>query len=192
MAPDDRRAALIRAALPLLREHGAAVTTRQIADAAGVAEGTIFGVFPDKNSLIVATLLSVLHPERGLGEMQNLAAVGDLRERLTAAVDRLARGLEIVGPLLTVARSLPATHAAELFERLGAGRKTMQSNIAELIEPDRAQLRTSPETAARLVMSVVFAAARNEWSAGESLSSEELVTVLLEGLLIRTDSGGKA
>ena len=51
LAPDDRRAALIEATLPLLREHGTAVSTRQIADAAGVAEGTIFRVFPDKNSL---------------------------------------------------------------------------------------------------------------------------------------------
>ncbi|HEV7760274.1 MAG TPA: helix-turn-helix domain-containing protein, partial [Acidimicrobiales bacterium] len=56
MPPDERRAAIACAALPLLLERGLAVTTRQIAEAAGVAEGTIFGVFPDKASLILAAL----------------------------------------------------------------------------------------------------------------------------------------
>ena len=49
MSPDERRAALIDATLPLLLEHGRGVTTRQIAEAAGVAEGTIFRVFDSKD-----------------------------------------------------------------------------------------------------------------------------------------------
>jgi AcrR family transcriptional regulator len=56
LPPEERRAAIVAAALPLLREHGLNVTTRQIADAAGIAEGTIFRVFPDKNALISAVL----------------------------------------------------------------------------------------------------------------------------------------
>src|SRR5690606_40981582 len=45
----DRRNAIAAATVPLLVEHGAAVTTRQIADAAGVAEGTLFRAFADKD-----------------------------------------------------------------------------------------------------------------------------------------------
>ena len=37
LSPDDRRKALVEATIPLLLEHGRAVTTKQIADAAGVA-----------------------------------------------------------------------------------------------------------------------------------------------------------
>ena len=45
LSPDERRRAIVDAVLPLLIEHGRAVTTRQMAEAAGIAEGTIFRVF---------------------------------------------------------------------------------------------------------------------------------------------------
>ena len=56
LPPSERRAEIIAATLPLLLAHGASVTTRQIAEAAGIAEGTIFRVFPDKESLIEAVV----------------------------------------------------------------------------------------------------------------------------------------
>src|SRR6476469_9307170 len=56
MQRDDRRAAIVAATLPLLREHGQAVTTRQIAEASGIGEGTIFRVFTDKAELVDACL----------------------------------------------------------------------------------------------------------------------------------------
>ena len=49
---EERRAAIVTAALPLFLEGGARVTTREIATAAGIAEGTIFRVFDDKHALI--------------------------------------------------------------------------------------------------------------------------------------------
>jgi AcrR family transcriptional regulator len=60
MPPDERRAAIVRATLPLLVEHGEMVTTRQIADAAGIAEGTIFRAFPDKDALLAAVVEAAL------------------------------------------------------------------------------------------------------------------------------------
>ena len=79
LAPDDRRAALIDATLPLLCEHGMAVSTRQIADAAGVAEGTIFRAFPDKTSLIVATVLRGTDPAGGVAAIRAIDPAADLR-----------------------------------------------------------------------------------------------------------------
>jgi AcrR family transcriptional regulator len=63
LPPEERRSTIVAAALPLIIEHGDAVTTRQIADAAGIAEGTIFRVFPDKDSVIRAAVEAVLDRE---------------------------------------------------------------------------------------------------------------------------------
>jgi len=63
LSPDDRRAAIIDAVIPLIREYGRTITTRQIADAAGVAEGTIFRAFGDKDSIIQAAIDRFMDPE---------------------------------------------------------------------------------------------------------------------------------
>src|SRR5690348_9022981 len=77
LAPDDRRAALIEATIPLLIEHGTAVSTRQIAQAAGVAEGTIFRVFPDKASLVMAAVRHGIDPEPGVKAISEIPADWD-------------------------------------------------------------------------------------------------------------------
>src|SRR6476620_2548222 len=63
LPPDERRSMIVAATLPLLLEHGDRVTSRQIAEAAGIAEGTIFRVFADKDEIISAVLESALDPE---------------------------------------------------------------------------------------------------------------------------------
>ena len=65
MSPDDRRRAIVEAVIPLLAEHGSTVTTRQMAEAAGVAEGTIFNVFPDKCALMYEAVKVTMDPSPG-------------------------------------------------------------------------------------------------------------------------------
>ncbi|HYD08975.1 MAG TPA: helix-turn-helix domain-containing protein, partial [Acidimicrobiales bacterium] len=60
---EERRRAILDATLPLLIERGSAVSTKQIAEAAGIAEGTIFRVFPDKDSLVRAAVELAFDPE---------------------------------------------------------------------------------------------------------------------------------
>ena len=62
LPPDERRSMIVAATLPLLLEHGDRVTSRQIAEAAGIAEGTIFRVFADKDEIIVAVIEAALDP----------------------------------------------------------------------------------------------------------------------------------
>src|ERR1700712_744927 len=63
MAPDERRHALVQCVIPLLKEHGRDVSTRQIAEACGVAEGTVFRAFGDKESLIAAAVEAYFDPQ---------------------------------------------------------------------------------------------------------------------------------
>src|SRR4051812_39225079 len=60
MAPEERRSMIVAVTLPLLLEHGDRVTTKQIAEAAGIAEGTIFRAFADKDEIIAAVIDAAL------------------------------------------------------------------------------------------------------------------------------------
>ncbi|GAA2337912.1 helix-turn-helix domain-containing protein [Dactylosporangium salmoneum] len=183
LAPDDRRAALIAATLPLLRTHGAAVTTRQIAEAAGVAEGTIFGVFPDKASLLAAALNSAFEPGPVLRALSAIDPQAPLRERLRDAAAIVVRRVEGSVPLMMLARTMPCANDESPMAALIGGRRRLTQAVAELIEPDRALLRRSPDTTARLLFALVVSAVRGDLLTEEPFTPDEIVAVLLDGLL---------
>jgi AcrR family transcriptional regulator len=176
----------------LLREHGLSVSTRQIAHACGVAEGTIFGVFPDKPSLVEAALISAFDPELVLRAIREIDPADGLRDRLTAVADILGRRFAENGPLIALLRSpmgnpggsgTPGT--GEFFAQLQKSGQRILEAVAEVIEPDRAELRRSPATTAQLMLMMVMASARGAFSNVETLDSGEIVALLLDGLLIR-------
>src|SRR3954462_4410687 len=86
LPPEERREALIAATLPLVLEHGTAVSTRLIAEAAGVAEGTIFRVFPTKDDLIEAVLASAFAPSALIEAIGQVDRSLPLADRLVVAV----------------------------------------------------------------------------------------------------------
>src|SRR4051794_1440094 len=100
LAPAARRAAIIEATLPLLRAHGLSITTRQIATAAGVAEGTIFGVFPDKDTLLREAVEAAFDPEPVRAQLGAVSLDQPLEERLVAAVKVIQAHLAGIWELL--------------------------------------------------------------------------------------------
>ena len=78
LPPDERRASLIAATRQLILDQGPDVTTRQVAEAAGVAEGTLFRAFATHRELIVATILDQLSPERLQGLLDATPATDSL------------------------------------------------------------------------------------------------------------------
>ncbi|MFB4279783.1 MULTISPECIES: TetR/AcrR family transcriptional regulator [unclassified Nonomuraea] len=187
MAPEDRRAALIAATLPLLREHGTALSTRQIAEAAGVAEGTIFGVFPDKASLLRAALMSAFDPQPVVDALAAIGAHLELRARLREAVSMLRKGMAANANLIAAPRELLADDA-EFGERMVESRRRIHAALAALVEPDRDRLRRSPEATAQLLLMLVAVSVHRAFGqAGEfgDMDDEEIVSVLLDGLLVR-------
>ncbi|MBN6052874.1 TetR/AcrR family transcriptional regulator, partial [Nonomuraea sp. RK-328] len=187
MAPEDRRAALIAATIPLLREYGAAVSTRQIAEAAGVAEGTIFGVFPDKASLLRAALASAFDAQPAVDALAAIGTRAGLRERLHEAVTLLRAGMSANAKLLVVSGDLAADDAG-LRERMLDNRRRIGTAIAALVEPDRDRLRRSPEGTAHLLLMLVAVSVHRGFGLGGDfgdMDDEEIVSVLLDGLLVR-------
>ncbi|WP_205693779.1 TetR/AcrR family transcriptional regulator, partial [Cellulomonas sp. IC4_254] len=96
MSRDERRAAIALATVPLLEAHGAQVSTRQIAVAAGVAEGTLFRAFDDKVELLTAAAERALDPTAGVAEIDDLPPAADLAAELTQLADVMsARGRRV-------------------------------------------------------------------------------------------------
>ncbi len=70
--------------------HGGTVTTRQIADTCGVAEGTLFRVFETKEDLVTAVIDDILDPESVVASLRSI----DPHATLADAVRRI---VEIIG-----------------------------------------------------------------------------------------------
>jgi AcrR family transcriptional regulator len=189
MAPDDRRAALIAATIPLVREHGLAVSTKQIAQAAGVAEGTIFGVFQDKNTLLVAALMHALDPRPTLDAMAAIDPRLGLRERLTVAADLINKRFQVNAELMTAARKLAFASGSypEAATYMAAAREQLLAALTAVIAPDAALLRRPAEEAAGLLLLFCGATMHGPWGDPDRFHGGALVSLLLDGLLVRND-----
>ncbi len=187
LSPQERRSALIAATIPLLREHGTAVSTRQIADAAGVAEGTIFGVFKDKTSLVKAAVIAALDPTPLLRDLRAVDPTLPLRPRLVEAVRLVREHVAGHGEILYAVRGALFAGDRQSLVEVMALRYVVLSTIAGLIEPDAVLLRRSPLTTARLLMSFIGVPHRELLGVPEEpMGDEEAVSLILDGLLVRT------
>lgn len=186
LSRDQRRTAIVRATLPLLREHGHAVTTRQIAEASGIGEGTIFRVFDDKAELIDACLTAAFDQTPTLALFAAIDRSLPLQARLVAAVRILQDRLLSVVELL-IALGFPGPPENENRRRMDPrarfGHAQLLDAIAELVEPDRAQLRLSPVETARIARLLTFAASHPKITDSEPMTAEQIVSVLLYGVL---------
>jgi AcrR family transcriptional regulator len=183
---EERRESLIAATLPLVLEHGTDVSTRLIAEAAGVAEGTIFRVFPSKQDLMEAVLASAFDPSTVVDAIAELDRTAPLQDRLIAAVEVMqARGRRIAGLMHAFAAhgSLPHRgHDRDRGWRIRASEARVVDALALLVEADREQLRCSPQETARRLRLITLALSSPRLGDTDPLPPEEIVSLLLDGL----------
>ena len=184
LSPEDRRAAILDAVVPLLIDHGAAVTTAEMAEAAGIAEGTIFRVFPDKASLLHAAVERTLDPSPVDAELSAIDPALPLADRLEAAADILAGQFEGMTALIGMLRSIPHDDQphAEMHRTAKLSMAKVIDSLARLLEPDRDRLNVEPSQAALFIRGLVFINVNPMLATPGRMSSRQLVDLLLNGI----------
>jgi len=184
MPPDERRDALVRATLPLLRQHGRAVTTRQIAAAAGVAEGTIFGVFESKDQLVDEAITKAFEPGTFVHQHDALDASLLFRERMVALVALLQRRFLDTFDLMRAVGMVAPPHRDRGSAELEKYRREITERMVALVGEDAVRLRVPPEEFVHVLRLLTFSASHREIADGRLLTPDEIVGIVLDGVLI--------
>ena len=169
----ERRAAIVTVTLPLLATSGEMVTTRQIAEAAGVAEGTIFRVFADKDEVIAAAVDAALDPAPLEAALAAIDASAPFEERLVAATEVFQRRIVDVWRVLS--------NVGARFHERPHGPPPDSRGLTALFESAPERLAVEPVTAARLLRALTMSTT-HPLLAAEPMTPAEIVELLLHGI----------
>lgn len=179
MTAEARREQILGAIAPAVLKHGAAVTSRQLAQAANVAEGTLFRTFGDKEALLLAFLEREMRECFSAAELSEVPGEDGLEAYIDAAIhllrDRFARANRVWMALghLAVQGTEIAAHALEV----------LRGQLAEGLVPFASRMRISREAAAEILISLVMSSA-SEWGKFSPLATrEDIRTVLMYGIV---------
>lgn len=191
LPPDQRRAAILRAARPLLLERGGTFTTRQVAEAAGIAEGTLFRIFDTKRELMQAVISDAMDPTDVCEDLDAIDCSLPLVDRVSRVLERMQRAIDDVSAVFTALFQMPDAdgltspghhHSPDAKARSEAHSRQLQEAIARVLAADANALACSLDEAAALVGSMAFATAHPHVTHHPSSTPRELAELLLGGL----------
>ena len=174
MSADDRKAMIVDAVIPLLLEHGRGMTSRQIAEAAGIAEGTIFRAFGDKETLVQAAIEKYLDPEPLREALRSIDPALPLEHKVRAILYLLRERFQSVMRIMPVIgpQRPPVPQERGEFARI----------IARILEPQSDDLNWPPERVAHVLRLISFSAAFPALNEGIEFSIDDLARMVLVGV----------
>jgi AcrR family transcriptional regulator len=177
MSPEDRRAMIAEQAIPLFIEQGASLSTRQLADHLGIAEGTIFRAFGDKDALVRAAVRAFFDR----AEAHLSTGIVDASLPLEEKVARLVKGARAhARGVFAMLSLLDPAEAGEYIARARSG--AFEAAIAKAFAPDAASLGVAPDRVAALLRIAVIAASAPPHHQHSALDDDELVQFTLYGI----------
>lgn len=200
MSPEQRRAAIVRSTLPLLLEHGGNVSTSQIAAAAGIAEGTIFRAFKDKQDLLLACMRAGIDSQEEVATIERIGHTGPLNERLIEGVRAISGYIDRIWTVGQALRSSGVTE--DMQRRMHDDEKREPGPPPELLrvaqamgglfDKDTDNLRVDPERATRMLLSLVFSNRMQGAGFGAPLDDPaEIVDLFLHGVIHTENKGSQ-
>jgi len=181
------RARLIEATLGVVREVGyARASTRAIAQAAGVAEGTIYRHFPDKASLFFAAVLESNAPiVAWVATLPARAGRGSVEGNLAGAAVRLAGLRDQIVPLELAIAIDPELAAQRQRALAGAGGvlppgppEAIAAYLAAEQRLGRVRADVDPREAAVVLLAALFGLAAMPTIDDRGLTDERLASAV--------------
>lgn len=164
---------IVAATLPLLLEHGERVTTRQIAEAARIAEGTIFRAFADKDELVNAALEAALDQAPLEAALAAIDPALPFDRAVAAAIAVLQQRVIDIWRIVS--------SVGTRFHDVARRPVTDSHALVRLFERHRRELVVEPEVAARLLRGLTLATT-HPMLVGEQMSSEDVQRLFLHGV----------
>jgi len=177
LPPAERRAMIVRSVAPLVLEHGAGVTTKQIAHRAGVSEGTIFNVFADKDELLEAVIEDALDPQPLEDQLAAIDASQPFETRLVTATELVQRRMMHVWRLLAALGPRMHRRPHQLPQSPG---------LAAIFASEPGRVHIEPADAARRLRAMTVTLT-HPMMTSEPATPAEIVDAFLHGVATRTE-----
>ncbi|HET7799135.1 MAG TPA: helix-turn-helix domain-containing protein [Humibacillus xanthopallidus] len=207
MSRDDRRDALVDVFVELAHREGRKPTTSEIAQEAGVAEGTIFRVFPTKEALEREAVQAAFCPAPVRRRISAIDPEGTLRDRLVDFTRIMqARFTEVFGLMAALGLSEPPNRGPHLAcyeagrhlrgtadegadgeeaDDHVAAHQPLLDTIHELLVHDEDHLVVPAAELVHRLRLLTFSGSHPGIADGRVLTPEEIVDTVLFGLVCR-------
>ncbi|QDZ16557.1 TetR/AcrR family transcriptional regulator [Humibacter ginsenosidimutans] len=181
LPPEARKAAIIEAVIPAMIEHGAALTSRQIAEAAGVAEGTVFRAFGDKETLLREAAETYLDPAPLRARLAAVESSLPLEEKVCAVLTLLQQRFHGVISIMAATGRI-GDAPPDVRQRTPERPWEYVSIVSALMKPELERLNVPLEDIAPYVRLIAFATSIPAFNQERVFDPRELSRLIVYGV----------